>query len=200
MEKFKTLTSQVIPLPMSDVDTDMIYPAQFLTSISREGCGKNLFAALRGKDPNFIFNQAKYKSAQILAVDSNFGCGSSREHAVWSIYEYGIRVVIGKSFADIFSNNSAKNGLLLIKLPADQIDEILTKAQAEDFVLTIDLESQKVSLPDGRQLCFQYDPFLKHCLLNAMDDIDYINGHKSEINAFRAKQKTEQVFSTLRPG
>lgn len=197
MEKFKALTSQVIPLAMSDVDTDMIYPAQFLTSISREGLGKNLFGRLREKDPNFVFNQNKYKGAQILAVDSNFGCGSSREHAVWSIYQSGIRVVLGKSFADIFSNNSAKNGLLLIKLPTDQIDKILSEAQAKHFEVTVDLESQKVTLPDGTQLGFQYDPFLKHCLLNALDDIDYINGYKSEIDSFRAKQKAEQVFSTL---
>jgi 3-isopropylmalate/(R)-2-methylmalate dehydratase small subunit len=197
MEKFKTLTSKVIPLPMSDVDTDMIYPAQFLTSISRDGCGKNLFAALRKKDPNFVFNQSKYKSAEILAVDSNFGCGSSREHAVWSIYESGIRVVLGKSFADIFSNNAAKNGLLLIRINSDQMDEILNKAQAEDYTLTVDLESQTVTLPDNNRISFQYDPFLKHCLLNAMDDIDYINSFKVEIESFRTKQKSEQVFSTL---
>jgi 3-isopropylmalate/(R)-2-methylmalate dehydratase small subunit len=197
MEKFKPLTSQVIPLPMSDVDTDMIYPAQFLTSISREGCGKNLFARLRDTDPNFVFNQPKYKNARILAVDSNFGCGSSREHAVWSIHDSGIQVVIGKSFADIFYNNSSKNGLLLVKLATDEVDKILTEAQSSDFILTVDLENQKVTLPDGKHFSFQYDPFIKHCLINAMDDIDYINSFKSEIEAFRAKQKIEQAFSTL---
>lgn len=197
MDKFQTVTSKVIPLPMKDVDTDLIIPAQFLTSISREGYGQNLFRRLRDSDPEFPFNQEKYKGAAILAADSNFGCGSSREHAVWAILGGGIRVVIAKSFADIFYNNSAKNGLLLVTLPPDVVDEILAEARAADLELTVDLSSQTVTLKGDRQIKFQYEPFRKHCMLNGLDDIDYIRSYEKEINEFRQAQERVRYMSTL---
>jgi 3-isopropylmalate/(R)-2-methylmalate dehydratase small subunit len=197
MDKVTTITSKVVPIPMKDVDTDMIIPAQFLTSISREGYGQNLFRRFKDQDPNFPLTQKKYAGAQIIVVDSNFGCGSSREHAVWALTGAGIRAIIAKSFADIFYNNSAKNGLLLVVLPADQVDKIIHAAESSDYNITIDLESQKVKLPDGSSLSFDYDPFRRHCMLNGLDDIDYILSNKAEIEKFRAEQKRARDFSTL---
>lgn len=198
MDKFKTITSKVIPLPMKDVDTDLIIPAQFMTSISRDGYAQNVFRRLRDKDPQFPFNLEKYKDAQILVVDDNFGCGSSREHAVWALYGAGIRVIIGKSFADIFAGNSAKNGLLLVTLPAKDVDRLLADAKNEEYTVTVDLENQAVSFPDGKSLGFEYEAFRKHCLLNGLDDIDYIRSFDKDIEQFRKKQETEWAFSTLR--
>jgi len=186
-----------IPLPYKDVDTDLIYPAQFLTSISRQGCGKNLFYQLKKKDPAFPFNNEKYKNAQILVADYNFGCGSSREHAVWAIYDAGIRVVIAKSFADIFYSNAAKNGLLLVTLPDNIVDNILRDAQSNDVRLTVDLEEQKVTLPDGSSVSFPYDSFSKHCLLNGLDDIQYLQSFHDEIASFFEKKNESRIFSTL---
>src|SRR5271170_2014714 len=163
MEKFKTVTSKVIPLPMKDVDTDMIIPAQFMTSISRDGYAQNVFRRLRDGDPDFPFNQEKYKDARILVVDDNFGCGSSREHAVWALHGYGVQAIVGKSFADIFAGNSAKNGLLLVTLPAMEVDKLLADAKNEEYTITIDLENQWVSFPEGRRAIFEYDSFRKHC-------------------------------------
>jgi 3-isopropylmalate/(R)-2-methylmalate dehydratase small subunit len=197
MEKFTTITSKVIPLPLKDVDTDLIIPAQFMTSISREGYGQNLFKRLRDKDPQFPFNQEKYKDAQILAVDDNFGCGSSREHAVWAICGAGIRVILGKSFADIFFSNAAKNGLLLVTLPAKVVDGVLAAAKIEEYTITVDLENQFVSLPKGERVGFEYEAFRKHCLLNGLDDIDYIRTFENDIERFRSKQEKEWAFSTL---
>ncbi|CAM6002433.1 unnamed protein product [Sphagnum balticum] len=189
MEKFTSLKSKVIPLPMKDVDTDMIIPAQFLTSITRDGYGQNLFRRLRDNDTNFPFNQDRFRGASILIADHNFGCGSSREHAVWALDGAGIRVVIAKSFADIFYNNSAKNGLLLITLPEEVVDKLLTAAQAADLELTVDLEKQVVSSPGANEFTFNFDPFRKHCILHGLDDIDYILSHAKEISEFRAWQK-----------
>ncbi len=189
MKKFTQLKSKAIPLPVKDVDTDMIIPAQFLTSISSEGYGQNLFRRLRDNDANFPLNQEKFKGASLLVADHNFGCGSSREHAVWALTGWGISVVIAKSFADIFYNNSAKTGLLLIVLPEKVVDRLLSEAQSSDLELTINLEDQFVQHPSGESFKFEYDPFRKHCILNGLDDIDYILSHKQEITAFREKQK-----------
>ncbi len=197
MEKFKSITAKVMPLPMKDVDTDMIIPAQFLTSISREGYGQNLFRRLRDRDPQFPLNQEKYKDSGILVADSNFGCGSSREHAVWAILDAGFRVVIAKSFADIFYNNSAKNGLILVTLPSELVEDLLSKAISGQLSLTVDLESQKVSTSDSRTVSFDYDPFRRHCILNGLDDIDYILSMKEDIAQFRKKQSTVPTMSTL---
>lgn len=197
MEKFTTLKSKVVPLPLKDVDTDMIIPAQFLTSISREGFGENLFRRLRDQDPNFCLNQERYKGARILVADENFACGSSREHAVWALTGAGFKVVIAKSFADIFFSNSAKNGLLLIELPADVVDSLLAQAQASDVELEVDLEGQKVRLKDGSEHRFNYDAFRKHCLLNGLEDLDYLLSKKEEVEKFRKKQEKIRFYRTV---
>jgi 3-isopropylmalate/(R)-2-methylmalate dehydratase small subunit len=197
MQKIELIRSQVIPLPMKDVDTDLIIPAQFLTSISRDGYGQNLFRRLRDSDPKFPFNDERYKGAQILVADSNFGCGSSREHAVWALQGAGIKAVLSKSFADIFYNNSLKNGLLAVELEEALIDRILAEATAEPFHVSVDLSSQQVELPDGTRAKFQFDPFRKHCLLNGLDDIDYILSHEAKLNDFNSQRTQETHFSTL---
>jgi 3-isopropylmalate/(R)-2-methylmalate dehydratase small subunit len=197
MEKFQTIKSTVIPLPMKDVDTDMIIPAQFMTSISREGYGANLFRRWRDNDPQFPLNLPECKDAKVLIADSNFGCGSSREHAVWALAGAGIKVVICKSFADIFSNNSAKNGLLLVVLGPKAVDQMLQKAKEGIYLVTVDLENQTVTTPWGEDYRFEYDSFRKHCLLNGLDDIDYIASFQDEINAFRTEQEKVQKFSLI---
>ncbi|NLF25392.1 MAG: 3-isopropylmalate dehydratase small subunit [Deltaproteobacteria bacterium] len=194
MQKFTPVNSRIIPLPMKNVDTDMIIPAGFMTSVSREGYGQNLFRRLRDQDPNFPFNLEKYKGAQILAADENFGCGSSREHAVWALCSWGIRAVIAKSFADIFHGNAGKNGLALIKLPEQVVDQILREAQEGDCYATIDLESQTVTLSEGSVHSFDYDPFVKHCLLSGLDDIDYIRSHQDKIDVFRGRRIKQPSF------
>ncbi|MDR3616391.1 MAG: 3-isopropylmalate dehydratase small subunit [Candidatus Obscuribacterales bacterium] len=192
MRAYKTIKSKVMPLPLKDVDTDMIIPAQFMTSISREGYGENLFVRLRQADPQFPSNQEKYKGAEILVADHNFGCGSSREHAVWALDGAGFKAVVAKSFADIFSGNSAKNGFLLVVLPEAIVDRILLEGRSGSYELSIDLEKQTVSLPDGTDVSFDYNPFRKHCLLNGLDDIDYILSFKDEIKAFKDKSALTQ--------
>ena len=165
MEKFKSITGKVIPIPLRDIDTDVIYPAQALTTISRTGHEKNLFKRLREQDPQFPLNLPKYNSAPILVADSNFGCGSSREHAVWALLDAGIKVVISKSFADIFYSNSAKNGLILVTLPEGIVDDLLNEAQLDNLTLTVDLKNRKVTKSSGEIFKFSYDPFRKHCIL-----------------------------------
>lgn len=196
MEKFKSITAKVLPLPIKDVDTDMIIPAQFLTSVSRAGFGENLFRRLRDMDPQFPLNMPKYKDAAIMVADSNFGCGSSREHAVWAIMDAGFRVVISKSFADIFYSNSAKNGLILVTLPPDIVDKILEEAKNKELVLTVDLEKQEVKCGENTY-SFAYDSFRRHCIMNGLDDIDYILSAKDEIADFRKKQSSKINMSTL---
>ncbi|MFN8390602.1 MAG: 3-isopropylmalate dehydratase small subunit [Bdellovibrionota bacterium] len=196
MEKFTTVTSKVIPLPIKDVDTDLIIPAQYLTSISREGFGQNLFRRLKDSDPAFPLNLPEYQNAKILLSDSNFGCGSSREHAVWAILGAGIRVVIAKSFADIFFGNSAKSGLLLVTLPSEIVDALLADAATKDVNLTVSLENQTVTLPSGTIQRFDYDPFRRHCLMNGLDDIDYIRDQQTAIDNFRKQQAPTRFFST----
>lgn len=182
MQKFVSIQSKVIPLKMNDVDTDQIIPAQFLTSVSKEGYGANLFSRLRKEDPEFPMNKPEYKGAEILVAGYNFGCGSSREHAVWAITDAGIKVVIAESFADIFFNNSAKNGLLLIQLPKEAVE----KLQKCDGSVIVDLESQTVKSSNGDSFKFDYDPFRKYCLLGGLDDIDYILSYENEIDSFRS--------------
>lgn len=189
MQPFTKLTSKVIPLPAKDVDTDQIIPAQFLTSVSKQGYGENLFRRLKDSDPQFPFNRPEFKGAEVLVARSNFGCGSSREHAVWAIQGAGVRVVIAESFADIFSNNSAKNGLLLVTLPADAIESLLEGSKNGELAVTVDLDSQTVTAENATGAAsvyeFAYDPFRKHCLLNGLDDIDYILTYNDTIQDFR---------------
>lgn len=181
MKPFTTVCSRVAPVPIKDVDTDMIIPAQFLTSISREGFGEHLFKRLRSADPDFYMNQERYRGAQILVADSNFGCGSSREHAVWALQGAGVKVVIAPSFADIFAGNSTKNGLLLVTLPDADVRKLLRLAQEVGVTLTVDLQAQTVSAEDGQSWKFEYDPFRKHCLLNGLDDLDYLRSRLDQI-------------------
>lgn len=174
MKAFKTLNSQAIPLDMDHVDTDMIIPAQYLIKIDREGYGKHIFERLRQQDPNFIWNNPIYQNSKILITQKNFGCGSSREHAVWALQQAGIQVVIAESYSDIFFNNAAKNGLLTILLPTKVIKNLIQQMQEEPFEIQIDLENQMISSSKFEKVYFDYDPFRKTCLLKGQDDLDYL--------------------------
>jgi len=199
MEPFITVRSLGAPLPLKDVDTDMIIPAQFLTSTSREGFGEHLFVRLRASDPSFFMNQDRYRGAQVLITDSNFGCGSSREHAVWALRSAGIRVVIAPSFADIFASNSGKNGLLLVRLDRDTTNALLRECTEGEVVLTVDLERQVVVAHDGREWQFPCDPYLKHCLINGLDDMDFLRSRLPDIRATKAKLQQTSFFSIGTP-
>jgi 3-isopropylmalate/(R)-2-methylmalate dehydratase small subunit len=208
MQSFTTIQSIAAPLPLKDVDTDMIIPAQYLTSISRDGFGENLFVRLRQNDAGFFMNQARFSGAQILVADSNFGCGSSREHAVWALLGAGIRVVIAPSFADIFTSNSAKNGLLLVSLEHATVHHLLDHATHKGCLLQVDLAAQAVThLSAGSQgstdtataWSFDYDPYQKHCLLNGLDDLDFLRAHLDPINALKEQQTHQRFFAAHTP-
>lgn len=189
MDTFKLVKGCVAPVSIKNIDTDQIIPAKYLTSISRGGYGEHLFQNLRDSEPSFYMNKDQYKGASILVVDENFGCGSSREHAVWALTGAGIRVIIGKSFADIFANNAAKNGLLLVTLRSFVVDALMSQALQGNVVISVDLEHQKVVLADGTMERFEYDAFRKHCLLRGLDDVDYILSYKVAIDDYRAKKQ-----------
>ena len=195
MEKFTTLTGIAAPLPMINVDTDKILPAVYLKTIKRTGLGKVLFDEVRyradGSDnADFVLNQAPYRNAKILVAGDNFGCGSSREHAPWALLDFGIRCVISSSFADIFYNNCFKNGLLPVELPQQTVDLLMEDAKkGANAVLTIDLESQTISRPDGETVHFEIDPFRKHCLLNGLDDIALTEQKAVAIAAYEKKAR-----------
>jgi 3-isopropylmalate/(R)-2-methylmalate dehydratase small subunit len=175
MQKFEKFTSKVIPLPMKDVDTDMIIPAQYLTQTNKEGYGQALFSGLKAQSTNFVFNQPEYQGAQILLSESNFGCGSSREHAVWALMQGGIKAIIAESYSDIFFNNAAKNGLLLIAMHKAAIDAFFKDTEKKDgLTLTIDLERQVIQTTSGDSFHYAYDDFRKACLLKGHDDMDYL--------------------------
>ncbi|TCP39009.1 3-isopropylmalate dehydratase small subunit [Rhodovulum marinum] len=177
MEKFTKLTGIAAPLPLVNVDTDMIIPKQFLKTIKREGLGVNLFDEMRydqdgNENPDFVLNQPAWREAEILVAGDNFGCGSSREHAPWAIKDFGIRCVIAPSFADIFFNNCFKNGILPIVLPQEQVDILMKDAEkGANARMTVDLENQVITTSDGEEIAFNVDPFRKHCLLEGLDDI-----------------------------
>ncbi|MCD6074603.1 MAG: 3-isopropylmalate dehydratase, small subunit [Rhodospirillales bacterium] len=200
MEKFNSLTGVAAPLPMVNIDTDMIIPARFLKSIKRDGFGPSLFYTLRydeqGKErPDFILNQPAYRKAQILVTGTNFGCGSSREHAPWALDNFGIRCVIAPDFADIFYNNAFKNGMLLIRLPQEQIDQLTKDAEnGANATFTVDLESQEITRPDGGKIKFDIDPFKKHCLLNGLDDIGLTLQKDKKIASYEEKMKVAQPW------
>ena len=200
MQKFDQLTGVAAPLPMMNVDTDMIIPKQFLKTIKRTGLGKNLFDEMRyttdGKEiPDFVLNKAQYRTAKILVAGPNFGCGSSREHAPWALLDFGIRCVIAPSFADIFYNNCFKNGILPIKMPKEIIDKLMDDAsRGSNAIIEVDLEKQEIKGPDGGTVHFDIDPFRKHCLLNGLDDIGLTMEKKSEIDDFEARQKEQQPW------
>lgn len=192
MDKFTTLSGVAAPMPLVNIDTDMIIPKQFLKTIQRSGLGKNLFDEMRYDDngneiPGFVLNQPAYRKSQILVAGDNFGCGSSREHAPWALADFGIRAIISTSFADIFYNNCFKNGMLPIVLPQEQVDILMEDARkGENARIAIDLESQTVTSADGQEFSFQIDPFKKHCLLNGLDDIGLTLEKVSSIDAFEA--------------
>ncbi len=177
MEKFETFSGIGVPMADHNVDTDRIIPARFLKTIKRTGLGVHLFNDVRYRsdgteDPEFVLNRPAYREAQVLVAGDNFGCGSSREHAPWALKDFGIRCVISTSFADIFFNNSFKNGLLLIRVSPEQRDALLQDAvRGSNARITINLEDQKIVRPDGEEIDFEIDPFLKHCLLEGLDDI-----------------------------
>ena len=194
MEKFTTLTGSAAPMPLVNIDTDMIIPKQFLKTILRTGLGANLFDEMRfdrdgGEIEDFVLNQPAYRNAQILVAGENFGCGSSREHAPWALLDFGIRCVVSTSFADIFYNNCFKNGILPIVLPKEDVDKLMDDAErGANATLTVDLENQTISGPDGGEIAFEVDAFKKHCLLNGLDDIGLtIETAALSIDAFEAE-------------
>lgn len=200
MDKFTTLTAVAAPMPMVNVDTDMIIPARFLKTIKRTGLGKSLFYTLRfdadgNERPDFVLNKPAYKKAEVLIAGNNFGCGSSREHAPWALQDYGIRCVIAPDFADIFYNNSFKNGILLIKLPEEQVAKLNEAAErGANATVTVDLEAQEITSPDGEVIKFEVDAFKKHCLLNGLDDIGLTMQKDDKISAHEEKLKATQPW------
>ena len=206
MEKFKTLHGIVMPLDRPNVDTDAIIPKQFLKSIKRTGFGPNLFDEWRyldhgepGQDcsqrpvnPDFVLNQERYQGAKILLARENFGCGSSREHAPWALEDYGFRVIIAPSFADIFFNNCFKNGLLPIVLDEATVDDLFREVEATPgYALGVDLEAQIIRKPDGSEIPFEVDEFRKYCLLNGLDDIGMTLQHTDDIRAYEERRRQE---------
>jgi 3-isopropylmalate/(R)-2-methylmalate dehydratase small subunit len=206
MEKFNTFTGLLAPLDRNNVDTDAIIPKQFLKSIKRSGFGPNAFDEWRYMDhgepgmdnsrrplnPGFVLNQARYQGASVLLARSNFGCGSSREHAPWALADYGFKVILAESFADIFFNNCFKNGLLPLTLPKEEINTLFGLTEyTPGFSLTVNLAEQKITRPDGYVLPFQVDPFRKECLLNGWDDIGLTLRHADEIRAYEERRRQE---------
>ncbi len=193
MEKFDKLTGVAAPMPLVNIDTDMIIPKQFLKTIKRSGLGVHLFDEMRYLDdgspnPDFVLNKPAYRDARILVAGDNFGCGSSREHAPWALLDFGIRCVISTSFADIFYNNCFKNGILPIVLPREDVDKLMDDARrGANAVITVDLERQEIHGPDGGTLHFDLDPFKKHCLLNGLDDISLTLEKAKAIDDFEQK-------------
>jgi 3-isopropylmalate/(R)-2-methylmalate dehydratase small subunit len=200
MQKFTTLTGIAAPLPMINVDTDKIIPKQHLKTIARTGLGKALFDEMRyrqdgSENPDFVLNQSAYRNAKILVAGENFGCGSSREHAPWALLDFGIRCVIASSFADIFYNNCFKNGILPIKLPQEVVDQLMDDAKkGANARLTIDLEQQTVTRPDGEKIHFEIDAFRKHCLLNGLDDVGLTLQKAPAIDRYEEKQRLSQPW------
>lgn len=200
MDKFNKVTGIAAPLPMVNIDTDKIIPKQFLKTIARTGLGKGLFYELRTDASgtptgDFVLDREPYTNAEILVAGDNFGCGSSREHAPWALQDFGIKVVIAPTFADIFYNNSFKNGMLLIKLPQEQIDNLMIVAgDPENPEITVDLEKQEVHAPNGVVYPFEIDPFLKECLLEGLDDIGLTMQRGETIGGFEGGQRQQQPW------
>ncbi|MEM6462184.1 MAG: 3-isopropylmalate dehydratase small subunit [Pseudomonadota bacterium] len=198
MKKFSRLTGVAAPLPIVNVDTDMIIPKDYLKTIKRTGLGKGLFADKRwdeygNENPDFVLNKPAYRNAKILVAGDNFGCGSSREHAPWALMDFGIQCVISSSFADIFYNNSFKNGLLPVVVRPEQLERLMDYAsRGSNATLTVDLVTQEIHGPDGDIFKFDIDPFKKHCLLNGLDEIGltmendhHIDRHEKHISNHR---------------
>jgi 3-isopropylmalate/(R)-2-methylmalate dehydratase small subunit len=201
MTPFTTLTGIAAPMPLVNIDTDMIIPKQFLKTIKRSGLGKNLFDEMRytadgAEIPGFVLNQPAYRQAEILVAGDNFGCGSSREHAPWALLDFGIRCVISTSFADIFFNNCFKNGILPIVLPQEAVDVLMADARkGANARMTIDLPAQTVTTSDGQSFAFEVDPHRKHCLINGLDDIGLTLEKAAAIDAFEKRAATLQPWA-----
>jgi len=193
MTPFTTLTGVAAPLPLVNVDTDMIIPKQFLKTIRRTGLGRNLFDEMRftpdgAEIPGFVLNRPQYRNAEIIVAGANFGCGSSREHAPWALLDFGIRCVIAPSFADIFYNNCFKNGILPVVLPQEAVDCLMEDARrGANARITVDLPAQTITASDGTTFAFDVDPFRKHCLINGLDDIGLTMEKAAAIDAFEAR-------------
>ncbi|MCY4180792.1 MAG: 3-isopropylmalate dehydratase small subunit [Litoreibacter sp.] len=200
MEKFETLTGIAAPMPLVNIDTDMIIPKQFLKTIKRSGLGVNLFDEMRfdrqgNEIPDFVLNKPQYRETEILVAGDNFGCGSSREHAPWAIKDFGIRCVISTSFADIFYNNCFKNGILPIVLPKEAVDVLMKDAEkGSNARMTVDLEAQTVTSSDGEVFSFEVDSFKKRCLIEGLDDIGLTMEKASSIDSFEAKASAERPW------
>jgi 3-isopropylmalate/(R)-2-methylmalate dehydratase small subunit len=200
MDKFETLTGIAAPMPLVNIDTDMIIPKQFLKTIKRSGLGVNLFDEMRfdrqgNEIADFVLNKPQYREAEILVAGENFGCGSSREHAPWAIKDFGIRCVVAPSYADIFYSNCFKNGILPIVLPQEQVDVLMKDAEkGANARMSIDLEAQTVTTSDGEVFNFEVDSFKKHCLMNGLDDIGLTMEKVDSVKAFEAKASAERPW------
>jgi 3-isopropylmalate/(R)-2-methylmalate dehydratase small subunit len=200
MQKFTKLTGVAAPLPRINVDTDQIIPKQYLKSIKRTGMKAGLFYEWRTKpdgseNPDFVLNKPAYANAQILVAGDNFGCGSSREHAAWALADFGIRCVVAPSYADIFFNNCFKNGLLPIVLPQAEVDKLMADAEkGANARITVDLEKQEITRPDGSTIKFTVDAFRRHCLLNGLDDIGLTLQHERAIGDYETRQRRDQPW------
>jgi 3-isopropylmalate/(R)-2-methylmalate dehydratase small subunit len=205
MQKFDKLTGVAAPMPMINIDTDMIIPKQHLKTIKRTGLGKALFDEMRfnadgSEKPDFVLNQPAYRKAQVIVAGANFGCGSSREHAPWALLDFGIRCVIAPSFADIFHSNCFKNGILPIALPQEICDRLMDDARkGSNATLMIDLEKQEITRPDGEVIKFQVDAFKRHCLLEGLDDIGLTLKKGADVKNYEARQKTSQPWLSMAP-
>ena len=203
MQKFDKLTGVAAPLAMINVDTDMIIPKQHLKTIKRTGLGKALFDEMRyeadgSEKPDFVLNQPAYRKAQILVAGATFGCGSSREHAPWALLDFGIKCVIAPSFADIFHNNCFKNGILPIALPQEICDRLMDDARkGANATLTIDLEKEEITRPDGEVIKFRIDPFRRHCLLNGLDDIGLTLQKAVDVATYETRLQTSQPWLSM---
>lgn len=201
MEKFTKLTGVAAPLPIINIDTDMIIPKDYLKTIKRTGLGKGLFAEMRfnedgSENPDFVLNKPAYRNAQILVAGDNFGCGSSREHAPWALLDFGIRCVISTSFADIFYNNCFKNGILPIRVSQQDLDKLMDDAsRGANATLTVDLENMTISGPDGGSITFDLDEFKRYCMLNGLDDIGLTMEKADSITAFEAKNAVSHPWA-----
>ena len=195
MEKFQNITGVAAPMPLINIDTDMLIPKQFLKTIKRTGLGIHLFSEMRyyenGEEKeDFVLNKPSYKKSQIIIAGDNFGCGSSREHAPWALLDFGIKVVISTSFADIFYNNCFKNGILPIVLDKEYRDLLMNDSEkGSNSRITIDLENQKIIRPDGSAIIFEIDQYKKHCLIEGLDDIALTLEKKSKIDIYEANRK-----------
>ena len=201
MDKFTKLTGVAAPMPIVNIDTDMIIPKQYLKTIARTGLGKGLFSEMRyredgSENPDFVLNQPAYRKAQIIVAEDNFGCGSSREHAPWALLDFGVRCVISTSFADIFYNNCFKNGILPIKVSKEDLAKLMDDAErGSNATLTVDLESQEIRGPDGGVVKFDIDAPRKHCLMNGLDDIGLTMVKADTIASYEQKQATARPWA-----